>query len=170
MSSDLFMLVLLFLFLTRVRLYARTGLRGELVVALGLAVMLATPLIGHLLWVMTGQTFELIIMIFGFVIGNVGLLISVTFERERRRELFEGVRLLDKLLGNVPRVRGQRTTVASPTKEARKSLWVGAWIAALLASLFWSRAHHQPLDFLPSAVLGLMAVWYIGYWLWTKRK
>lgn len=157
----------------RLRVYRRTGLKGELVSALGVAVVLGTPLIFALWRPDSGQTLSLVVMVAGLVILNVGLLISSTLELDRRRQLFEGVSFFDKLVGNVPRGWGSeqnKTATSESKKRNESSLLIAAWIALLLAYRSWSHAQNGLLDDVSTIIFGLIGVWSLTYWFWIRRK
>ncbi len=79
------------LLIGRLRAYFRTGLKGELIVTIGGGLVIFGMIFDNN-WLAMG----------GFVIGNIGLIILLTVESAKRKEIFRDANLLERIVGNVP--------------------------------------------------------------------
>lgn len=73
------------------RAFFRAGLKGELIRAIGILIIL--------IYFFIQKNFLIII---GLIIFNIGWLILVTFENNKRQEIYKSTTAFDRLIGNVP--------------------------------------------------------------------
>ena len=148
MVAALFVLVLILLTFGRLRIYMRTGLKGELIatiggvlVAIGMIINIDLPALG------------------GRVVGSIGLMILATVENARRNEIFRGVSVWNRFVGNV--------AVSDKGQEgpphARTNLTITTGVISIFMALIMYRnmPEHGPYDVAVPGLLGVAGIWFV---------
>jgi hypothetical protein len=139
----------------RLRIYFRTGLKGELVLVIGGIIFILGNIINSDL-----------LIICGFLIANIGLIILVTIELGTRREIFRQVSFFDKLIGNVP------TLDRVKIPEIKKEFSISTGIFCLLISgiLFSNMDNYDINKIVILGTLVFAGVFFIIFGIVKKNK
>lgn len=109
-----------FLFLRGVRIFFRTGLKGELVRTIGILIFLIFYIMDNY----KGQ-------VAGFVIFSIGWLVLVTFENEIRREMYRQTSIIERLTGNMPKIQPENVI----SSKYNKTIGILTGIVCLLIAM-----------------------------------
>ena len=80
-----------------IRIYSRTGLKGELLIA-----------VAGFIFVLAFQTNDVAMGIVGYVIINIGMLTLYRREKAKWKAIFGKLAYYDKLLGNIPHILNEK--------------------------------------------------------------
>lgn len=89
--TNIFLLFCIVFLIGTFRTYLRTGLKGELLRTTGILILLSSYFMSNFLG-----------MIIGFIIFNIGWIMLVTVEHDKKREIFRQTKIIDRVIGNVP--------------------------------------------------------------------
>jgi hypothetical protein len=92
-----FLAFCVFFLIAALRTFVRTGLKGELLRICGVVIFLFSYAISNI-----------ILGIVGFIIFNIGWIILVTIEHDKRKEIYRQTTFFYRLIGNVPLLREER--------------------------------------------------------------
>lgn len=139
-----------------IRIYLRTGLKGELIGGIGIAILMLGYFGG-----------DIIFVILGFVISNVGWLISFTLEMELRRDIYRKATIYEKVTGDFLKFLNGN--------ESRNALKVTGIISGILCFLsayeFYNRTKsYDIVPFVNIAILIIAGLSLIVYYLMKKDK
>ena len=140
-----------FLFSLRgIRVFLRTGLKGELVRTIGMLILLFFGMLENYQW---GA-------IAGFVIFSIGWIILVTFENDKRNKIFRPLNYVDRLIGNVPKILPENENAVS--MKYNKIIGVLSGIAFLLTALILYK-RLTTFNVIETSVITIMALWGISF-------
>jgi hypothetical protein len=155
MVAALFVLALVLLTFGRLRLYMRTGLEGELIATIGGA-LVAIGAIVDSDWPALG----------GLVVGSIGLMMLATVENGRRNEIFRGVSVWNRFVGNV--------AVSDKGREgpphARTHLTIATGVISIFMALIMYRnmPEHGLYDVAVPGLLGAAGIWFVTWAMLRK--
>ncbi len=145
-----------------IRIYSRTGLKGELLIG-----------VAGFIFVLAFQTNDIALGIVGYVIINIGMLILYRSEKQKWKAIFGKLTYYDKLVGNTPHILNE--------KESRTTYKVTGVISGILclamAFEFYRRIEINAAggslgqNFVGLAAIGvfiLTGILLIGYYLFKK--
>lgn len=158
----IFSVVALFLLIGRLRAYLRTGLKGDLIIVLGIIIFLSG-------FPIQNSSIGLILGAVGFIVINVGLIILGTVERAKVKEIYVGTSIIDRLTGNL-------TTQYKDKKyplRVEKSITIKAGIFSIflaIALYFYEGKDITGLVIDGILLFGGMAFLIIAFLLGDKKK
>lgn len=143
------------LLIGRVRSYLRTGLRGELLVVVGIASLLLS---------FVARNF--IISLVGIALINVGILILTTLELEERRIAFRDTNAWERIIGNISASRDQQS---NRRRTADLSVPVGI-ASVILGAIKFYQAQSDWTELVVSGALAVGGIWVLISWVLTKIR
>jgi len=123
MESFLVIIGCFLIIIRGVRIYPRTGIKGELIIALSGFILLLSYYAG-----------DAILGIIGFVIFNVGLLILYTFESHIEREIHGQLPIYKRIIGDFPQLLDEKAS-----RKAFRVMGVTSGILSLLTAFEFYR-------------------------------
>lgn len=146
---------LVWIMAARLRTYARTGLKGDLLVGIGSGVLVLSFAIANML-----------VAIIGFVAVNVGFAMLATVEYEKRREIFRQTSVWDRLIGNVPEIKPRD---GSDTVPSNASLATGL-ACIVLGIAYLLRSKGNVVEEVFGVVMIGAGVWFVAFHFFGRRK
>jgi len=141
------------------RVYSRTGLKAELVKAVGISIM-----------ILSFSTGSILLMIIGIVVFNVGFMIAVTYENAFRKDLFSQITLKQKLLGDVPRLRYSKD-IRTTYKHNRAISLITASCCFLIAFISYrGLTKHAITDLMYPGLLLIGGVFFLLFSVFKKES
>jgi len=116
--SVLFLIIIFLLMIGRIRVFLRTGLKGEFLLVIGCIIFILGNIINSDL-----------LIIAGFIVANIGLIILVSIELGAVREIFRQTSFFERLIGNIRPINRVKTI------EAKSKTLIPTGILCLLLSL-----------------------------------
>ncbi|MEW6296037.1 MAG: hypothetical protein AB1467_07185 [Candidatus Diapherotrites archaeon] len=136
------------------KIYLRTGLKGELIRAIGIILIMISYHVD-----------DIILGIIGFVIFNVGWLILVTFEGEICKEIYGNVRIYDRIIGNFPQLLDEREV-----RAASKTIGIVSGVLCFISAFeFYKRLESSDIIDIVNIVILIMAgILFVTYFILKK--
>jgi hypothetical protein len=104
--SIIFVPICLFLAIGTFRTFLRAGLKGELIRTTGIVILIVGGFIDNI-------PMETI----GFILFNIGWIILLSFEADKRREIYKQTTIFERLIGNVPLIKDRKGFPKTYKKE-----------------------------------------------------
>ncbi len=141
------------------RIYSRTGLTAEIVKAAGILLVIASFSFGGVA-----------LPVAGFIIFNIGFFMAVTFENEFRKELFGRVTFTEKLLGDVPKIKYERSIAT--TNKYNKTTGLITGVCCVLLSFFYFKklAKFEITDILFPGILFFAGIFFLVFSALQKTR
>ena len=141
------------------RIYSRTNLNAEIVKAAGILIMIASFSIGGV-----------VLPVIGFIIFNIGFIMTVTFENEFRKELFSRVTFTEKLLGDVPKIKYSKNITT--TYKYNKAVGLITGICCILFGLFYFKrlTKYEITDILFPGMLFFAGIFFVLFSALQKSR
>lgn len=153
--SSFFLTVVCLALIGRLRIYLRTGMKGELLIAIGGVILVLGVLIDNMF-----------LGIGGFIIGNIGLIILATIEHDMRKEIYRQTTLIERLTGNVPKF---RLGASSPRTYNRKMGIISGILCIVIALIYYKRqTTSQMIENVFILMLTFSGIFFIVYSLLKK--
>jgi hypothetical protein len=154
--NAIFSTFLLLFMIAGIRIYLRTGLKGELIRATGIMLILIAILIDNT-----------ISAIIGFIIFNVGWIILVTFEHDMKKEMYRQSTLIERLTGNVPKM----SSSPQIPRTYNKKVGIATGILCLFIAFIYYRklASSDFVEIVFILILALGGIFFIGFSLLKKN-
>ena len=154
MQDFIIMFLCLLISIRGVRIYLRTGLKGELIGGLGISILMLAYF---------GE--DIILVIIGFVISNVGWLILFTYENELCREIYGKATIYERIIGDVPIILNEN--------ESRTAFKLTGVLSGLICFLAAFELYKKPktndiVALVEIGVLILAGILFIFYYLFKK--
>lgn len=148
--------VSIFLFGT-LKTFIRTGLRGELIRSIGIASFLISYLANNN-----------VLLIISFIVFNIGWIILVTIELEKRKYVFSNTTIIDRLFGNVPNIR----IVKFDYKNFNKTSGVASGVVCILIVVlaFLNKWIISDIDAVFYGMIFFAGIFFIVFSLTIKEK
>jgi hypothetical protein len=155
-TERIILLILCALFFARgIRIFLRSGLKGELIRTAGIILFLISYFIHNYL-----------LAIAAFVIFNIGWLILATFENDARREIYKNTTVFNRLIGNIPKIIPRK---AAPSTYDRTVGLLTGIICLLLAFILYKRIMpHESIQITFISVLAFGGIFFIVYSLFRR--
>lgn len=141
------------------RIYSRTGLNAEIVKAAGILLVIASFSVGGVA-----------LPVAGFLIFNIGFIMAVTFENEFRKELFSRVTFTEKLLGDVPKIKYQRSITTTYKYNKTTGLITGGCCVLLSLFYFKKLTKYEITDILFPGILFFAGIFILVFSALQKTR
>jgi len=140
------------------RIYSRTGLNAEIVKAVGLLIMIVSLSVG-----------SDVLPIIGFIIFNIGFIMAVTFENAFRKELFSEMTWNEKLLGDVPKIKYEKSIAT--TYQYNKTMGIITGVCCVLLALFYFKrlTKYEITDILFPGMLFFAGIFFVLFSVLQKK-
>jgi hypothetical protein len=145
-----------------IRIYSRTGLKGELLIA-----------VAGFVFVLAYQANDMTLGIIGYIIINIGMVILFKTEKIKWKAVFGPLNYYGRLVGNVPQILNEKES-----RNAYKVTGIISGILCLLMALeFYRRLKVNNIgELLDTNISGLVEIGFfilagfsiIGYYLFKK--
>jgi hypothetical protein len=160
LREDIYILILVvflssLLAMRGLRIYLRSGLKGEIVRTIGILIFIISSIIRNYQW-----------QIVGLVVFNAGWIILVTLEDNTRKEIFRQSTMIERLTGNVPQILSES---ASATKHNRLiGVLTGICFLLIALTMYKGLSTVDTIEALSIVVLTVGGIFFIIFYLFKK--
>ena len=154
-SHVIIIMTLCFFLLRGLRIYWRSDLKGELIRASGIALLIFALIIKSWAFGITG-----------FIVFHVGWIILLTIEYEIRREIYQQITLFERVIGNTPQISNRKTIAATYPKAI--GITVGI-LCIIVAFISYKRLEtFDVMEIVLNGVLFFGGIFVIAFYLLKK--